>query len=153
MNIHAALERFGEWARRSLKMSDERFGEAMISSSLVFCTGSLAILGSIEDGLGEFPSILIAKSVIDGASSIVFAVSLGAGTAFSALAVLIYQGAITFAASAMSQIMSPHVINSMTAVGGLMVICIGLNLIGAAKIRTSSQLPGIVIAAVLAALF
>ncbi|MDR1915796.1 MAG: DUF554 domain-containing protein [Synergistaceae bacterium] len=153
LNIHIALSRFGEWAKRSLRMKDERFGEAMISASLIYCTGSLAILGSIEEGLGKFPAILIAKSVIDGVSSIVFAISLGVGVGFSAIAVLIYQCAITFTASAASAIMNTHVINSMTAVGGLMVICIGLNILGVAKIRTSNQLPGIVIAAAGAAFF
>lgn len=150
LNIHLYLERFGEWAKRTLHMKDERFGEAFISASLVYCTGSLAILGAIEEGLGGFPTILITKSIIDGTSSIVFAISLGVGTAFAALPILIYQGAITFTATAAQAIMSQHVIDSMTAVGGLMVICIGLNLLGMAKIRTSNQLPGIVVAALIA---
>jgi len=151
LDIHTALERFGEWARRKLKMKDERFGEAFISASLIFCTGSMAILGAIEEGLGEFPKILITKSMIDGISSIVFAISLGIGTAFSGLAILVYQGAITLTAAAAQSFMTQHVIDSMTAVGGLMIICIGLNMLGIAKIRTSNQLPGILIAALIAA--
>jgi uncharacterized membrane protein YqgA involved in biofilm formation len=152
MNIHDALERFGEWAKRKLKMRDERFGEAFISASLIYCTGSLAILGSIEEGLGGFPAILVTKSIIDGTSSIVFAATLGVGTAFSAFSVLVYQGTITLCASAAQSIMTQPVIDSMTAVGGLMIVCIGINLLGVAKIRTSNQLPGIVIAALIAAL-
>ena len=151
LDIHTALERFGEWARRKLKMKDERFGEAFISASLIFCTGSMAILGAIEEGLGEFPKILITKSMIDGISSIAFAISLGIGTAFSGLAILVYQGAITLTAAAAQSFMTQHVIDSMTAVGGLMIICIGLNMLGIAKIRTSNQLPGILIAALIAA--
>lgn len=150
MNIHVALERFGEWAKRALKMKDERFGEAFVSASLIFCTGSLAILGSIEEGLGGFPSILVTKAIIDGTSSIVFAATLGVGTAFSALSLLVYQGSITLAASSVQSIANQPVIDAMTAVGGLMIICIGLNLLGVAKIRTSNQLPGIVIAALIA---
>ena len=151
LNIHSALERFGEWARKKLKMKDERFGEAFISASLIFCTGSMAILGAIEEGLGGFPNILITKSMIDGISSTVFAVSLGVGTAFSGLAILVYQGAITLTAAAAQSFMTQHVIDSMTAVGGLMIVCIGLNMLGVAKIRTSNQLPGILIAALIAA--
>ena len=151
MDIHSALERFGEWAKRTLRMKDERFGEAFITSSLVYCAGSLAILGSIEEGLGGFPAILITKSIIDGASSVVFAISLGVGTAFSAIPILIYQVSITLTARAAQSIMSPQVIDAMTSVGGLMVLCIGLNLLGAAKIRTSNLLPGIVVAALIAA--
>ena len=150
INIHAALERFGEWAKRTLRMKDERFGEAFISASLIYCTGSLAILGAIEEGLGGFPTILITKSIIDGTSSIVFAISLGVGTAFSALPILLYQGAITLTAAAAQTVMTKPVIDSMTAVGGLMIVCIGLNLLGVAKIRTSNQLPGIVVAALIA---
>ena len=151
LDIHSALERFGEWAKRTLKMKDERFGEAFVSASLIFCTGSMAILGAIEEGLGEFPRILITKSIIDGISSIVFAISLGIGTAFSGLAVLVYQGAITLTASAAQAFMTQPVIDSMTAVGGLMIVCIGFNILGVARIRTSNQLPGIVIAALIAA--
>ena len=150
LDIHSALERFGEWARRTLRMKDERFGEAFISASLIFCTGSMAILGSIEEGMGGFPAILITKSIIDGASSIVFAVSLGVGTAFSAIPILLYQGSMTLAARAAQSVMSAPVIDAMTSVGGLMVICIGLNILGIAKIRTSNQLPGIIIAALIA---
>lgn len=151
LNIHTALERFGEWAKRALKMKDERFGEAFVSASLIYCTGSLAILGSIEEGLGAFPAILVTKSIIDGTSSVVFAISLGVGTAFSALSVLVYQGTITLTAAAAQNVMSQPVIDAMTAVGGLMIVCIGLNLLGVAKIRTSNQLPGIVVAALIAA--
>lgn len=151
VNIHAALERFGEWAKRTLRMKDERFGEAFISASLIYCTGSLAILGSIEEGLGGFPTILITKSIIDGTSSVVFAISFGIGTAFAALPILLYQGAITLTATAAQTFMTQTVIDSMTAVGGLMIVCIGLNLLGVAKIRTSNQLPGIVAAALIAA--
>ena len=150
LDIHSALERFGEWSKRKLKMRDERFGEAFISASLIYCTGSLAILGSIEEGLGAFPAILITKAIIDGTSSIVFAATLGVGTAFSAASILVYQGTITLTAAAAQSIMTQPVIDSMTAVGGLMIVCIGLNLLGVAKIRTSNQLPGIVIAALLA---
>lgn len=150
LNIHSALERFGGWAKGALRMKDERFGEAFVSASLIFCTGSLAILGSIENGLGGFPSILVTKSIIDGTTSVLFAISLGVGTAFSAIPILIYQGAISLTASAAQAIMNREVIDAMSAVGGLMVACIGLNLIGVVKIRTSNQLPGIAIAALLA---
>ena len=150
MDIHSALERFGEWAKRKLKMRDERFGEAFVSASLIYCTGSLAILGSIEEGLGGFPAILITKSIIDGTSSIIFAATLGLGTAFSAVSILAYQGTITLTAAAAQSVMTQPVIDSMTAVGGLMIVCIGLNLLGVTKIRTSNQLPGIVIAALIA---
>lgn len=149
LNIHTSLERFGEWMKTRLRMKDARFGEAFITVSLIFCTGSLAILGSIEEGLGHFPAMLITKSLIDGASSMVFAISLGVGTAFAALSVLVYQGSITLVASAAESIVHQPTVDAMTSVGGLMVVCIGLDLLGVAKIRTGNQLPGIVLAALI----
>ena len=149
LNIHTSLERLGEWMKTRLRMKDARFGEAFITVSLIFCTGSLAILGSIEEGLGHFPAMLITKSLIDGASSMVFAISLGVGTAFAALSVLVYQGSITLVASAAESIVQQPTVDAMTSVGGLMVVCIGLDLLGVAKIRTGNQLPGIVLAALI----
>lgn len=149
IDIHSALERFGEWAKAALRMKDERFGEAFVSTSLIYCSGSLAILGPIEQGLGGFPTILVTKSIIDGTSASLFSISLGIGTAFSALPILLYQGSITLAAKAAQTVLTQPVIDSMTAIGGLMIVCIGLNTLGVAKIRTSNQLPGVVIAALI----
>ena len=79
----------------------------------------------------------------------VFAISLGVGTAFAALSVLVYQGSITLVASAAESIVQQPTVDAMTSVGGLMVVCIGLDLLGVAKIRTGNQLPGIVLAALI----
>ncbi|GHV52447.1 membrane protein [Synergistales bacterium] len=151
LGINNAINSFGEWAKGKLRMRDERFSDAFVSTSLIYCMGSLAILGSIEDGLGGFPAILTAKAVMDGVSALVFSASLGVGVAFSAFSILVYQGSITLLASVAQSIMTDPVIESMSSVGGLMLICVGLNLLGITKIKTSNQIPAILFAAVLGA--
>jgi uncharacterized membrane protein YqgA involved in biofilm formation len=151
LDINSAINSFGEWAKKKFHMRDERFSDAFVSTSLIYCMGSLAILGSIEDGLGGFPAILTAKAVMDGVSALAFAASLGAGVAFSAFPVFIYQGSITLLASAAQSILTAPVIESMTSVGALILICVGLNLLGITKIKTSNQIPAILFAAILGA--
>lgn len=148
LSLHDRFERFGAWLKAKIKSKDERFVDAFVSSSLIFCVGSLAILGSIEEGLGAFPTITITKAIMDGTSSIVFSATLGVGVIFSAASVFVYQAAITLCADAASSLFTEGVISTMSAVGGLMIVCIGLNIIGATKFRTASQLPAIVAAAI-----
>ena len=123
-----------------------RFVEGFVTASLVFVIGPIAILGSIQDGLtGDFEMLAI-KAVLDGFASIAFASSLGIGVAFSALSILIYQGAITLLASFFSQFFSAAMMNEMTAVGGLILMSISISsLLGIKKIRTGSFLPALLV--------
>ena len=123
-----------------------RFVEGFVTASLVFVIGPIAILGSIQDGLtGDFEMLAI-KAVLDGFASIAFASSLGIGVAFSALSILIYQGAITLLASFFSQFFSVAMMNEMTAVGGLILMSISISsLLGIKKIRTGSFLPALLV--------
>src|SRR5690606_26342702 len=109
--------------------------------------------GALEDGLSGNPSILYAKSILDGVASIMFGSVMGVGVMFAAIPVLVYQGRITLAASAISGVLTDAVIREISAAGGLMVAAIGLNLVGAAEIRIGNLLPGLVVVAVLAGVF
>lgn len=153
LRLDAAFERFGEWAKKKLRMKDERFVAAFVSTSLIYCVGSMAILGSIEQGLGEFPTLLVTKSVMDGTSAVVFSATLGIGVLFSCVPVYIYQAAITLGASSAQELLTPPIVEAMSSAGGLMLACIGLNMIGVTKFRTANQLPALAIASLLAALF
>lgn len=105
----------------------------------------MAIVGSLEAGLTGNHQTLLAKSSLDGIFSTIFASALGIGTAFSALPILIYQGSITLLASYLKDIMSPEIINEMSAVGGILIIAIGLNLLKVKKIKVGNMLPAIFI--------
>lgn len=153
VNIERYLERLANVVKHSLKFRSERFTEGFISATLLFCVGSMSILGSFEDGLGLFPRLLYTKSIMDGISSIAFAATMGIGVIFSVIPVLVYQGLLTFFASSFNGIMTPAMIAEMTAVGGLMLIGIGFNLLNIKKISIVNMLPAIVVAPLLAYLF
>jgi hypothetical protein len=120
--------------------------EGFITASLVFCVGPMAILGSIQDGLkGDF-KLLAIKSMLDGFASIAFSASLGWGVIFSAVSVLVYQGAITMAAGALHEVLSEGMVTEMSAAGGLIIVAIGLKLLRVKDIRIANFLPALVIA-------
>lgn len=119
--------------------------EGFVSASLLFCVGAMAIVGSLESGLNGDHTTLYAKSMLDFISSIIFTSSLGIGVIFSSVTVFIYQGAITLGAGILSGVLSTEVITSMTAVGSLMIIGLGLNVLGVTKIKIANLLPAVCI--------
>ena len=123
--------------------------QGFVYSSLIFCVGAMAVVGSLESGLQGNYSTLFAKSMLDGISSIIFTASLGIGVMFSAGAVLIYQGLITLGASFLAGVLSTPVITAMTAIGSLLIIGLGLNMLGATKIKVANLLPAVFIPIIL----
>ncbi|MBG0786589.1 MAG: DUF554 domain-containing protein [Anaerolineaceae bacterium] len=150
--VEEGLEKLGFFLRsKFMPKSDEEGGEShfvegFVTASLVFVIGPIAILGSIQNGLtGNFEMLAI-KAILDGFASIAFASSLGIGVAFSALSILVYQGAITLLAGFFSQYFSTAMMNEMTAVGGLILMAIAISsLLEIKKIRTGSFLPALLI--------
>jgi len=150
--LEEALQKVGLFLRKIVVRDDQdpvyhsKFVEGFITASLVFVIGPMAILGSIQDGLTGNYEMLTIKAILDGFASIAFASSLGIGVIFSALTVLIYQGAITLMAGLFSQYFSTGMIAEMTAVGGLILIAISLSsLLSVKKMRTASFLPGLLV--------
>ena len=123
--------------------------QGFVTSTLLFCVGAMAIVGSLESGLNNNHSTLFAKSILDGISSIIFASTLGIGVMLSAIVVFIYQGSITLAANFLSVFLSDIAINNMTAVGSLLIVGLGLNMVGVTKVKVSNLLPSIIIAVLL----
>lgn len=151
-HIELQLRRVGAWleARFGGDTSEEgtaRFIKGFVSSSLVFCVGPMAILGSINDGLKHDVHLLAIKSVLDGIASIAFAATMGIGVIFSAVAILIYQGTLTLFAAQLKTLLSEPMIAEMTAAGGLLIMGIGIGpLLELRKIRVANYLPALVIA-------
>ena len=121
--------------------TEKSLAEGFISASLVFCVGSMAIVGCLNAGLEQDYSMLITKSMLDFTSSIIFASTLGAGVIGSAFAIFVYQGSLTLLASVVAPILSQTVIAEMSCVGSLLIIAIGLNLMGLTKIKVMNYLP------------
>ena len=117
--------------------------EGFVTASLLFCVGAMAIVGALQDGLTGDHSTLFAKSLLDGISSIVFGASLGLGVAFSAVAILLYQGSISLMASFLQPYLGDAVIAEMTCVGSLLIVALSLNMLGLTKIKVMNLVPAI----------
>ena len=148
MAVGAAI---GEWLDLEQKMenlgdrgaSTSNFTEAFVSTSLVFCIGAMAIVGSIEDSLNHDYTILFTKAVMDGVLSIVFAASLGIGAAFSMFPVGIYQGSITLLAGLVKPYLTDLMIGRLSCIGSILIFALGLNLTIGTKIKIANLLPAV----------
>ncbi len=132
-----------------MKLHIDGFSKGFVNSSILFCSGAMAIIGSFNDGLYGDSSLLIIKSVMDGASAIFLASTLGIGVAFSAIAIFFYQGALTVFAGFLAPILSDQLMNDFSMVGFAIVMCIGLNMMGATKFKTSNMVPALFVILVL----
>ncbi len=122
-----------------------RFTEGFVTACIVFCVGSMTIMGSLEAGINGDYSIIFAKSALDFVSSMMFAASMGLGVPFAALFVLLFQGGLTLLAGALSSVLSPAVVTEMSAVGGVILIGLGINMLGLSekRIKVANMLPAI----------
>lgn len=147
IDIDKWLNRFGKFIERKLKKegSTSQISEGFVTATLVYCIGAMAIVGSLESGIQGKHDILFAKSIIDGITAIIFSSTLGIGVALSAVSVFFYQGAITLSASYVKVILTEMAINNMTAVGSLLIIGLGFNMLGVTKIKVANLLPAIII--------
>jgi uncharacterized membrane protein YqgA involved in biofilm formation len=148
INIDRLMNRAGNWAEKKLGgRARGNFSKGFVSASILFCTGSMAIVGAMQSGLQNNHEMLFAKSILDGAISVVFGASLGIGAAFAALPVLLYQGGIALASGAIKELLSPDIIREMSAVGSLLVAAIGFNFLNVkdAEIRVANLIPAIFI--------
>ncbi|MHB0980020.1 MAG: DUF554 domain-containing protein [Thermoleophilia bacterium] len=149
LDIERRLERFGDRLQARLASGSRTFSTGFVTASLLFCVGPMAVLGSIEDGLKGSVEILTVKSILDGFASLAFASTLGWGVGLSALSLFVYQGALTLGAGFFDRVLTDAMIAEMTAVGGLLVLSIGLRLLGLREIRTGNLLPGLALAPIL----
>lgn len=146
MKIEQGVERIGEWLKTRFRSDSSTFVKGFVSASVLYLTGAMMIVGSIQDGTVGDASTLYIKSLLDGVASIAFASSLGIGVAFSALSVFLVQGAVTLLASKLIFMQNPAVLDAVTASGGLLILGIGTNLLELTKIRIGNFLPALVFA-------
>lgn len=154
INIEKRLYQLGTWLDNQLFAGSKggNFTKAFVTTSLIYCVGAMAIMGSLESGLMGNNNILFAKAALDGISAIVFASSMGIGVLVSAVPVFLYQGGITLSSSLVQGILSSTVIGEMSATGGLLILGIGLNILEIKEIKVGNLLPGIFAAIPLAIL-
>lgn len=145
MDIDRAMNRLGYWAESRLGLGEGVFAKGFITASLLYCSGSMSIVGSIQSGLQNNHDMLFAKAILDGTISIVFASTMGIGVAFSAIPVFLYQGAITLSASFASVWLTTEIITEMSAVGSLLIVALALNFFEVKEIKVANMIPAIFI--------
>lgn len=149
LDLDRRMHTLGDWVQaKTARLIHTQEGapsvaDGFVAASLLFCVGAMAIVGSLENGLTGNYDTLKAKSVIDGIAAIVFASSLGVGVAFSAVAIFVYQGAISLAAGLLAPLLSDTVIAEMTCVGSLLIVALSLNMLNVTKIKVMNLVPAI----------
>jgi uncharacterized membrane protein YqgA involved in biofilm formation len=150
IGIDAALNRLGTWVQHRFSKNTEgsTFAQGFVASTLLFCVGAMAVVGSIDSGLMGDQTIIISKSIIDAVSAMALASTMGAGVLFSAIIVLLYQGSIEFFASYLQDVFTTTLIAQISAVGGVMILGIGINMVIAqeSKIKVANLLPSFIFA-------
>ncbi len=145
--IEKKLSGFANFCENKFTKPEENstFAQGLISASLVFCVGSMAIVGSLEDGINHNSDILFAKSALDGIVAMIFASTMGMGVLFSAVVVGVYQGTLTLLAIFIEPYLNEAVVTQMSLIGSVLIMGIGLNLLHIAKIKVGNLLPAIFI--------
>ena len=146
LQVEAALEQFGESLKALVQVSDSSFTEGLITAFLLYCIGSMTIVGAIDEGLRGHRELLMIKSTLDGVSSIAFAATYGIGVLFSIVPMLILQGGITLLARQMQAFFTNIIIDQLSAVGGALIIAISIRLLNLGEVNIENLLPALVLA-------
>jgi uncharacterized protein len=151
--IEDGILSLGEILKRtfSKKETGKDFAFGFLSASVLFCVGAMALIGSFQAGAEGKYELIFTKSVMDGFMAVVFTAAMGIGVAFSALSVLVYQGILTLLAVWLKPLVSDQMLKELTGVGGALVIMIGINLLGLAKLKTANFLPALLLIVALVA--
>lgn len=153
LGIEASVEKLSEYLKRRLKIGNEKFSEGLITSFLLFCVGSMTILGTIQEGTGVSSDLLFTKSFMDFFSAILLASAFGLGVVISAIPLLIFQGLLTLIAMLASDFFTPEIIQGLTNIGGILLIGLGINILEIKKLRIMNMLPALVFVILLMMVF
>ncbi|MFT5970253.1 MAG: putative membrane protein YqgA involved in biofilm formation [Flavobacteriales bacterium] len=143
VNLDVKLNLFSARLKVILGSKESTFNEGLITAFLLFCVGSMTIVGAMNEGISGDRDLLFTKSIMDGISAIVLAASFGSGVIFSVIPMLLFQGGITLLATQMQGYVSEAYITEVSAVGGLMILGIGLNVLGITKLKVVNMLPAL----------
>lgn len=143
LNIEKGLERISNSLKGKFKSKNELFSEGLITAFLLYCIGSMTFVGAIEEGINGDRTLLYTKSLMDGITSILLASSLGAGVLISAIPLLIFQSLLTWGAFYFEAYLPVEMITELSAVGGVLIIAISLNILQIQKIKVSNLLPAL----------
>ena len=140
----------GDKLKAKLKSSNPRFTEGLISATVLFCIGAMAIIGSFDEGLRGDRTIVYSKSILDGFAAIALASAYGIGVAFASVPLFIYQGLLVIFAGILHAWIDPAVMAELTSTGGVLILGIGWNLLNVTTIKLSNMLPSLFFVVILA---
>lgn len=149
LNIEGSIEASADGLKKLLKSKNSSFSEGFIAASVIFCIGSMAVMGPLEEGLTGERNIILTKSLLDFFSSIALGATFGTGVYFSALPILIIQGSFTLFASSIKPFMTESLQTELTAVGGVLILGIACNLLEIQQIKVSNMLPALLVVVVI----
>ncbi len=153
LHLDRGLEKLADKMKKRFKSKNERFSDGLLTAFLLYCMGSLTILGAMEEGMTGDPHLLLIKSLMDGVSSIALASGLGIGVLFSAVPLLIFQGGITLLAMWLGDFFPVVMVTELSAVGGILLLGLGIDILGIKKIKVINMLPALVVIVILIWLF
>ena len=145
LSIEKGIESLSNKLKIKLQSENKLFSEGLITAFLLYCVGSMTFVGSIEEGIHQDRTLMFTKSLMDGITSILLASSFGTGVLFSAIPLLIFQSALTLGAHYFESYLYPELITEISAVGGVIIIGIGLNILEITKIKVSNMLPALLL--------
>jgi len=143
--LEQRTDKLSELLRTKLKLGNERFTEGLVTSFLLFCVGSMTIVGAIQEGTGKSSDLLMTKSLMDFFSAILLASALGIGVLFAALPLLLFQGSITLLAMYASQFFTPDIIQGLTNTGGILLLGLAINILEIKRLRIMNMLPSLIL--------
>ncbi|HLW09011.1 MAG TPA: DUF554 domain-containing protein [Fermentimonas sp.] len=145
LDLETGVEKISNYLKDRFKIGSEKFSEGLVTSFLLFCVGSMTILGTIQEGTGGSPDLLFTKSTMDFFSAILLASAMGVGVVFSSVPLFVFQASLTLLAKYAAHFFSDDIILGLTNVGGILLIGLGINILGIKKLRIMNMLPALVI--------
>lgn len=147
MGLEDLVLRLGEGLKKILpgRMGEGQFALGFLDATVLFCVGAMTIVGSFKAGIEGDYSLIFLKSVMDGSVSVLLAAVMGWGVAFSAVSVLFIQGALTLLSTWVAPYVDEAMIHAVSAVGGCLIMMIGINLLKIKKIKTANFIPAIIL--------
>jgi uncharacterized membrane protein YqgA involved in biofilm formation len=149
MGLETFFENISNYVKSLIGNRDSAFSEGLITAFLLYCVGSMTIVGSIEEGISGKKNLLVVKSVLDGFSSIALASTYGVGVAFSVIPLFIFQGSLTVLAKKGKTFFDPVTVDVISAIGGALIFGIAINLLKIGDIRVENLLPALVVGVVM----
>jgi len=144
-NLEHRINKYTEMLKHKIKLKDDQFTDGLLTGFLLFCVGSMTIVGAIDEGLGKTPNILYTKSIMDGISSVILASAFGVGVLFSVIPMFLFQGAITLLVFYYKDFFPMELVGHISSVGGVLIIAIGLKILGYDKINPTNLLPSLIV--------